>query len=93
MLLTFGHIIFSALIQTMIYVMFARGMKRLGKPRDKSEAARAFIFIVGINFAGVLTFGETSWQTKSVPVAAGFFVVGMAFFFFAHIYSLIRRRK
>ena len=39
-----------------------------------------------MNAAGTMTYGETSWQQVTTPMAAALFLIGMAFFFASHLY-------
>ncbi|MCI6158440.1 MAG: hypothetical protein SOV43_05705 [Selenomonadaceae bacterium] len=75
--------------QTFGYSMFAVSLKRLGKIQSM-HIAKAFFYLVLINFAGAATFSPDAWQHTSRPVMAGLIVIGLAFFFLAHLYLLYR---
>ena len=93
MLMTAAHTLLYALVQTAAFAMFALTLKRLGCADYLRILPKAFFYILTVNAAGTLTFGEILWQAKSRPVAGAVFIAGMAFFIFGHIYLLWRLAK
>ena len=87
---TVGHTAAYALIQTAAFALFALALFRLKKIKSM-PLAKAFFFILTVNIAGTLTFGEDSWQRTSMPVADVFFLAGMGVFFAAHLWLAARR--
>ncbi|MDY4474649.1 hypothetical protein, partial [Mitsuokella sp.] len=59
--------------------------QRLGR-LHRLYRLKAFSFLILVNAAGTMTFGEAAWGRTSTPVAAGLFLLGMVFFLAAHLY-------
>ena len=94
LLLTIAHILSYTLVQTFGFTLFPLGLQRLGKLR-RLYLAKAFFYLLLVNAAGTLTFGEETWQRTSTPVAAMLFLLGMAFFIGCHlclVYRHIRKK-
>lgn len=89
MLTTAIHLAAYAFIQTAAFALFALSLRRLQKIKSL-RIIKPFLFILTVNVAGALTFGETAWQKTTSPLAAGAFVAGMAFFAAAHVYLLTK---
>lgn len=94
MLLTIAHTLSYTLVQTFGFMLFSLGLQRLGKLR-RLYLTKAFFYLLLVNAAGTLTFGEEAWQRTSTPVAALLFLLGMAFFIGCHLclaYRHIRKK-
>ena len=85
MLLTIAHTFAYALIQTFGFSIFTLALQRLGRLK-RLYRLKAFFFLLLMNAAGTMTYGETSWQQVTTPIAAALFLIGMAFFFASHLY-------
>lgn len=90
MFLILAHTLAYTLVQTFGFTLFSLALQRLGKLRGLHRG-RAFFYLLLVNGAGTLTFGEAAWQKTSTPVAALLFLLGMAFFIAAHLYLALRR--
>ena len=88
-LLTIAHILAYTLIQTFGFTFFTLALQRLGKIR-RLYRWKAFFYLLLVNLAGTVTFGEHAWQRTSTPVAALLFLIGMAFFIGIHLYLAYR---
>ncbi|WP_303104488.1 hypothetical protein [uncultured Mitsuokella sp.] len=84
-LLTIAHVFAYAIIQTFGFTLFTLALQRLGR-LQRLYRLKALLFLVMVNAAGTMTFGEAAWGRTSTPVAAGLFLIGMAFFLAAHFY-------
>ena len=60
-------------------------LQRLGRLK-RLYRLKAFFFLLLMNAAGTMTYGETAWQQVTTPMAAALFLIGMAFFFASHLY-------
>ncbi len=85
MLLTIAHVFAYAIIQTFGFSIFTIALQRLGRLR-RLYRLKAFFFLLLMNVAGTMTYGEAAWQRVTTPVAAGIFLIGMVFFFGSHLY-------
>ncbi len=99
MFLTIAHIFFYALIQTAAFAMIILSMRRLNsthRPLQKIAAANpvaVYFFILTVNAAGTMTFGELAWQTKSRPIAAGLFLLFGAVFVTVHLFLAAKKLR
>lgn len=84
-LLTIAHVFAYAIIQTFGCTLFTLALQRLGR-LHRLYRLKAFSFLILVNVAGTMTFGEAAWGRTSTPVAAGLFLLGMVFFLAAHLY-------
>lgn len=85
MLLTIAHTFAYALIQMFGFSIFTLALQRLGRLKHLYRL-KAFFFLLLMNAAGTITYGETAWQQVTTPMAAALFLIGMAFFFASHLY-------
>ena len=93
MILTIAHTFAYALIQTFGFSIFTLALQRLGRLK-RLYRLKAFFFLLLMNAAGTMTYGEAAWQRVTTPIAAALFLVlavflfliGMAFFFASHLY-------
>ena len=92
MLLSLAHLLAYTLVQTFGISIFTLSLKRIGK-LSRSYRVKAFLFLLMVNLSGTLTFGEFNWQNASRPIAAGLFLIGMAFFFLCHAFLAWRYLK
>ena len=92
MLLTIVHTFAYALVQTFGFTLFTLALQRLGK-LTRLHRRKAFLYLLLVNIAGTLTFGEDAWQRTSTPVAALLFLLGMAFFIVCHVYLVYRHMR
>ena len=83
-MLSLIHILAYTLIQTFGISIFSLSLKRIGVLQNVYRI-KIFIFLLMVNLAGTMTFGEETWQNTSRPVAAGIFLIGMLFFSFCHV--------
>ena len=74
MILTIAHTFAYALIQTFGFSIFTLALQRLGRLK-RLYRLKAFFFLLLMNAAGTMTYGEAAWQRVTTPIAAALFLM------------------
>ena len=79
MILTIAHTFAYALIQTFGFSIFTLALQRLGRLK-RLYRLKAFFFLLLMNAAGTMTYGEAAWQRVTTPIAAALLASGVRVF-------------